>query len=144
MDQTLVDGRTTAAAQPTSMGGAATSSEVEIDVAALVGSRICVAMTDGDCVYEAIHAALARGQSVVLSFQGVENLSTAFMWAAIGRFLETCSKASFMERVRVKDQDYHKRAFFDRVLRNAETFYKNPDFIRRMLKEDLGLDDDED
>lgn len=143
MEQRVLEGgRASAVGQPEPPADTF-SPWVEIDVGALVGSPICIAFEDGETVYRAIAREWERGNRVLLCFAAVEGLSSAFMWAAVGQFLETCSKASVMARVRVKDSAYQTRSLFERVLRNAEKFYKNPELVRRILAEELGYDEPE-
>ncbi|BCH59484.1 hypothetical protein RvVAR0630_21080 [Agrobacterium vitis] len=59
--------------------------DVELGIARLAGSGICVTSQDGQRVYEKIYEALKSGNRVKVSFFGVTRLTTAFLNAAVGQ-----------------------------------------------------------
>jgi len=59
--------------------------EETIQIASLVGSNLCIASDDGEKVHDAIVAALRNGKKVRLSFEGVEDLTSAFLNTAVGQ-----------------------------------------------------------
>ncbi|MBI2303013.1 MAG: STAS-like domain-containing protein [Armatimonadetes bacterium] len=54
-------------------------------VAQLARTPYCVAAEDGDKVHEAVAAAIRAGVQVEFSFEGVEDLTSVFLNAAVGR-----------------------------------------------------------
>ncbi len=59
--------------------------EVIINVVKEVGDSICVTDEDGKKVYDVIAEALKNGKKVKISFNGVTDLTSAFLNNAIGK-----------------------------------------------------------
>ena len=60
---------------------------MELSIAQIIGKPIAVLDIDGRKVYEQIEAAYKRGERIILSFKGLQHVTTAFLNAAIGKFL---------------------------------------------------------
>lgn len=56
-----------------------------VKLSSLADGGICVAATDGQRVYEEISNAVRAGNRVVISFEGVTRMTTAFLNAAVGQ-----------------------------------------------------------
>lgn len=65
---------------------------MELTIAQVIGKPIAVLDIDGRKVYEQLKDAYQRHERVVLSFKGIQHVTTAFLNAAIGRFLLGAAK----------------------------------------------------
>ena len=63
--------------------------ELRIDIFNIVGQKDCTLPEDGDKVFNSLKRALEENKKIVISFQNVEKLTTAFLNNAIGKQL-TC------------------------------------------------------
>lgn len=58
--------------------------KVKIVVAEVIGDTLCIASEDGRKVYDKIANAFKEGKKVIVSFQDAEDITSAFLAAAIG------------------------------------------------------------
>ena len=116
-------------------------SERTIEIAQLIGSKLCIASDDGEKVHDAIVAAIEAGDTVRLSFEGVEDLTSSFLNAAIGqlygKFSEEELRSYLLPPVGCLSDDL---ALLKRVVERAKGFFKDPDRYRLATKEALGDD----
>jgi len=96
-----------------------------IQVFDIVGSGLCVSSDDGLLVYNKIVELLRQKQKIIISFEDVEILITAFLNAAIGQlyseFTEECIKEN-LSVINIKPQ--HKE-YLKLVVENAKIYFKN-------------------
>jgi hypothetical protein len=71
----------------------------------IVGGSICVSAEDGQRLYDKIVPLLREGKKVVLSFEQVDTLISAFLNAAIGQLYGEFSEEYIRELVSVRDMD---------------------------------------
>jgi hypothetical protein len=65
---------------------------MQLTVSQIIGKSIAVLDKDGRKVSEQLEEAYKRGEKVILSFKGLQHVTTAFLNAAIGRFLLSTPK----------------------------------------------------
>lgn len=65
---------------------------MELTIAQVIGKPIAVLDIDGRKVYDQLIEAYERHEKVVLSFKGLQHVTTAFLNAAIGRFILSASE----------------------------------------------------
>lgn len=65
---------------------------MELTIAQIIGKPIAVLDIDGRKVYEQLIEAYKRHEKVVLSFKGLHHVTTAFLNAALGRFILGAAK----------------------------------------------------
>jgi hypothetical protein len=110
----------------------------------VVGSNLCIASDDGEKVHETIVAALEGGRRVRLSFEGVEDLTSAFLNTAVGQlygeFTEERLKSAMLPPVDISSDDLF---LLKRVVERAKEFFSDPERYRQAALEALGDDDDE-
>ena len=117
-------------------------SPVDIRIASVVGSELCLASDDGEKVHAAIVKAIREGNKVRLSFKGVEDLTSAFLNAAVGQlygeFSESYLKDAMLPPTDASQEDLE---LLKRVVDRARDFFRDPEKHRRIMKEILGEDD---
>jgi len=102
-----------------------------------------VASEDGEKVYDAIVAAIRAGKRVQLSFAGVEDLTSAFLNAAVGQLYkgdlpEHVIRSSLAQPIDASPED---RVLLKRVVERAKAFFKNPEPFHQAALEVMGKDD---
>jgi hypothetical protein len=101
--------------------------QTTVRIAETAGTDVCVASEDGQKVYDAIAEAIASGDQVQLSFEGVEDLTSAFLNAAIGQlygeFDEELLKERLLPPVGASDEDL---ILLKRVVQRAKQYFSDP------------------
>ncbi|MFB9863148.1 STAS-like domain-containing protein [Rufibacter immobilis] len=65
---------------------------MQLSIAQIIGKQIAVLDIDGLKVYEKLQESYKPQEKIVLSFEGLRHVTSAFLNAAIGRFLLSTSK----------------------------------------------------
>lgn len=100
--------------------------QITLRIFEVVGSGLCVASEDGQKVYDQIAAALREGRKVRLSFLNVENLTSAFLNAAVGQLYGTFTEDEIKSSLSVSDMDKDDLALLKRVVDTAKQYFKDP------------------
>jgi len=112
-----------------------------VKLSEIVGSDICVAADDGEKVHAAIVAAMDKGNRVRLSFEGVGDLTSAFLNSAVGQlygeFAEEELKESLLPPIDASQEDL---ALLKRVVETAKEFFRDPDKFRKAVNEVMGYE----
>jgi len=117
------------------------SETVRIEVAALVGSGLCVASEDGDVVHEAIVPALKAGKRVEISFRDVEDVTSAFLNAAVGQLYGEFSEDTIRTGLSVVNMAQEDLQTLKRCVDRAKEYFKDPDRFHVAATESLGDDE---
>jgi hypothetical protein len=116
---------------------------IKINIFRIVGQKDCTLPEDGDKVYEALSKALQADKKTILSFQGVDKLTTAFLNNAVGRLYGEFSEEKIKHLLSVDDASDSTKVRLKRVVTNAKNYFKNPDRMKESIQEILGEDDGE-
>jgi hypothetical protein len=112
-----------------------------IKLVEIVGSDFCVSADDGKKVFEVIANAIKKEERVQVSFEGCEDLTSAFLNMAIGRlygeFGELLLKSVLLPPVGASEGDL---ILLKRVVERAKDYYKRPERYGEVAKEFLGDD----
>jgi hypothetical protein len=104
-----------------------------INLIETVGGPLAVSSADGSSVHDRIAEALRRGEPVVLSFAGVEDVTSAFLNAAIGQLYGEFDEALIREHLRVVDAEGDQLALLKRVVDRAKDFFRSPETYNAAL-----------
>ncbi len=81
-------------------------------------------------------------KKIVISFQNVEKLTTAFLNNAIGKLYKDFDEEKIKQSLSLENITQSAKVRLKRVVTNAKNFYKNPDKMRESIKEILGEEDE--
>lgn len=112
--------------------------DLEIFIFEVVGSPLCVASSDGQKVYERLVSALKKGKSVMLSFNNVSTLTSAFLNAAIGQLYGEFNEAQIRALLKVKDMQSEDLALLKRVVETAKEYFKDSERFDQAVRDELG------
>jgi Icc-related predicted phosphoesterase len=112
--------------------------ELHINVFNIVGNSLCVESDDGEKVFIQVSAALKAGKKVILSFQNVEMLTSAFLNTAIGQLYRDFSESEIKESLTVIQLEGADRILLKRVVDTAKLFYKDPARLEKSINEIMG------
>lgn len=114
------------------------SENIAVKVFEVVGSKLCVASSDGQKVHDQIAATLNAGKQLQLSFANVESLTSAFLNAAIGQLYAKFSEQKIRASLSVSNMTPDDVELLKRVVEAAKQYFKNPDRVRKIVGETLG------
>lgn len=104
-----------------------------INIVNAIGDFYGVEAEDGQKVYELIRKAIDGDHKVILSFQNIEMLTTAFLNSAIGQLYRDYSDIQIKNCLQVADISDSGKVALKRVVDTAKLFYKDPDALRRSI-----------
>ena len=116
------------------------NNEVIINVVKVVGDSICVTDEDGKKVYDVINDALSDGKKIIISFDGVTDLTSAFLNNAIGQLYGNFDEAFVKSKLSVTDMPKNDVVILKRVVDRAKSFFDDPDHYIRVANAVLGDD----
>lgn len=99
-----------------------------IKIVDVIGSNLCIAADDGQKLFNAISIELKKDNQIQLSFEGIEDLTSAFLNSAIGQLY--------------KDYSEEDLNLLKRVVDRAKEYYKSPGPYEKAAKEMLGEDNE--
>lgn len=108
-----------------------------ISFSAIINGGICVSASDGQMVYAALSKELDAGNRVVLSFEGVTRMTTAFLNAAVGQAYGEYSEQKIRNLFGnpINYQDWHIKRL-RMVTKRAKQFFANKDASSQIISEE--------
>jgi hypothetical protein len=106
---------------------------VTVRVVDIVGGPICVSAEDGQRLHDKIVPLLREGKKVVLSFEQVDTLISAFLNAAIGQLYGEFPEERIRELISVKEMDPEDLPVLKRVVENAKVYFRDPERFKRLV-----------
>lgn len=105
------------------------------------GTNYCVASQDGEAVYSAIREAIEKGNRVRLSFEGVEDLTSAFLNTAVGQLYGEYDAERLKEvMLPPENATLEDLELLKRVVDTAKAFFADPEKYRKAVSEVMGDD----
>lgn len=114
------------------------NNEVIINVVKVVGDSICVTDEDGGKVYDVINDALSDEKKIIISFDGVTDLTSAFLNNAIGQLYGNFNEAFIKSKLSVTDMSKNDVVILRRVVDRAKSFFDDPDHYIRVVNAVFG------
>lgn len=112
--------------------------ELKINVFSIVGNSFCVEADDGNKVYDSVHKALKEKRKIIISFQNVEMLTSAFLNTAIGQLYRDFKEEYIKNHIEIEGLSVVDRALLKRVTSTAKLYYKNPGRMKKSIEDILG------
>ncbi len=107
----------------------------------VIGNGFCIATEDGEKVHGSIVAAINSGDRVQLSFAGIEDLTSAFLNAAVGQLYGEYNEEELREVLLPPvDASQDDLTLLKRVVETAKDFFRDPDRFRDAVSEVIGDD----
>jgi hypothetical protein len=98
---------------------------VKISVVEVVGDSICVTDGDGKKVYDVIFSALSNDKEIIISFDGVTDLTPTFLNNAIGRLYGKFKKDYIKSKLGVSDMSKNDMVLLKRIVDRAKSFFED-------------------
>lgn len=108
-----------------------------ISIINTIGDVYGVEAEDGQKVFELIEKAFAKEHKVVLNFQNMEMLTTAFLNTAVGQLYKDYPEEFIKEYLSVSDMTSSGKVALKRVVETAKLYYKDPDSLQQSINDIL-------
>lgn len=108
---------------------------ITINIVNTIGDVYGVEAEDGQKVFELIVKAFADQKKVILSFQNIEMLTTAFLNTAVGQLYKDFADDFIRNNLKVSEISESGKVALKRVVETAKLYYKDPEAIRRSIDE---------
>lgn len=109
-----------------------------VQLSAVIGGPNCVSSDDGHAVYQRIARYISENEDVSVSFAGVDDLTTAFLNAAIGKLYGEFPEQTIRAHLQVTDADADQLALLKLVVDRAKEFFRDPDTFNAAIRSELG------
>ena len=106
----------------------------EISLFGVVGSRLCVASSDGQKVYKHLVAAMNKNPPVSLSFRNVSVLTLAFLNTAIGQLYGKFDETTIRELLKVEGIKPDDAALLKHIGSTAKMYFQDKAAFRQALR----------
>lgn len=103
-----------------------------------VGGDAAISVTDGDSIYKKIDAAISNKLIVVLDFQNINLIITAFLNACIGQLYSKYSSDElnqFLKLENIKPEDKH---LFNKAIKIAKEYFADSESFDKSANEVFG------
>ncbi|MFH0893514.1 MAG: STAS-like domain-containing protein [Bacteroidota bacterium] len=100
-----------------------------------VGGDSAISVDDGDALFKKIDNAIEKNLIVILDFQNITLIITAFLNAAIGQLYSKYTSEQLkgkLELENIKPEDVH---LFKKVIESAKAYFANPEDFEENIKE---------
>ena len=94
-------------------------------VSEIVGGDSAVSTDAGTRVYKKLEEAFSKAEAVVLDFNGVEMMTTAFLNAAIGQLYSNYSGDELNRRLKLANVADDDKILFKKVVTRAREYFSN-------------------
>jgi len=112
--------------------------EYKINIFQVVGSNIAVSSDKGNEVFEKIDKALQNGMSVVLDFDNLKILTTAFLNSAIGQLYSRYTSDKLKKTLSIRNISDSDKLLLKKVTDRAKEYFADKDNIDTIIKDALG------
>ena len=116
---------------------------ITVRVYDIVGGPLCVSTEDGERLREKLSPLLKAARPVVVSFERVDTIISAFLNAAIGQLYGELSEDHIDRLLTIRDISDDDDEVLRYVIDNAKAYFNNPDEFDRAWREELGDEPDE-
>jgi len=106
---------------------------ITIRIVNTIGNVYAVEAEEGQKVFEQIVKAFKDEKKVLISFQNIKMLTTAFLNTAVGQLYKDFSEEYIRENLKVAEISDSGKVALKRVVETAKLFYKDPEALKRSI-----------
>lgn len=121
--------------------GKAMEEKVKIKIIETAGINCCVAACDGQKVHDRIADALRKNMKVELSFVEIDELTPAFLNAAVGQLYGTFQAELIEKSLFFTDLDPEDEIILKRVMERAKGYFELAYSCRKAFRDVMGGED---
>ena len=116
--------------------------DIAISIYEAVGSHLCVSSSDGQKVYGMLATVLKENRNILLSFDNVTILTSAFLHAAVGQLYGQFSEEKIRSSLKVVDMSSDDLVLLKYVVDTAKQYFKDPQQFNQAVQEVMGDEED--
>ncbi|AKB18613.1 hypothetical protein MSWHS_1750 [Methanosarcina sp. WWM596] len=121
--------------------GKVTEERVKVRIIETAGSSCCVAACDGQKVHDRIADDFHKNRKVDLSFAETNEITPAFLNAAVGQLYGTFPAELIEKNLSFTDLDPEDEASIKRVMERAKGYFEHAYSCRKALRDVIGGED---
>jgi hypothetical protein len=121
--------------------GKVTEERVKIRISETAENNFCVAACDGQKVHDRIEDAFRKNRKVELSFAEMDELTPAFLNAAVGQLYGTFPAELIEKNLSFTDLDPEDEVVLKRVMERAKGYFEHAYSCRKAIRDVIGGDD---
>ena len=121
--------------------GIFTQEMTKITVIEVAGTECCVAARDGQKVHDRIRAAFCESRSVEVSFEGISDITPAFLNSAVGQLYGSIPADGIEINISFTDIPKEDEFILKRIIERAKTYFENAYSCRKVISDELGGED---
>ena len=103
-----------------------------------VSGDAAISVDDGDKIFKKIDAAITNRLEVVLDFQNINLIITAFLNACIGQLYSKYSSEELQQFLKLENVSPDNNHLFVKVIKRAKEYFENPEDFNKSIDEVLG------
>ena len=112
---------------------------IQISMYNILGNSYCAQAEDGQKIFELIKKAFKEKKKVIVSFQNIDLITSAFLNTAIGQLYDgTFSEKDIKNSITVTDMENDDMLLLKRVIDTAKLYYKDPKKMDKSISEIMG------
>lgn len=111
--------------------------KIYISIAKKIGTKYATTGELGNSIYNDIVTGLSKCAIVYLDFIGLELITVPFLDATIGRIYRECEEIKVLKNLKYKNFPSRKRGILRLIIKNAESYRKNPRNYMKVANEIL-------
>jgi hypothetical protein len=115
--------------------------QITIQVFDEVGGSAAICVDDGNNIFKKIDHAITNEVNVVLSFQNIELIITAFLNAAIGQLYSKYTSEQIKAYLQITNVRPEDKRLFNMVIERAKDYFSNPDSFDESINAEMGHND---
>ncbi len=112
--------------------------ELPVIVFEQIGGTAAVSTEDGENLYQRIDAAFSNDIHVVLDFNNIDLMTSAFLNASIGRLYSKYDNPFIREHLKVTNMASDDLVLLKRVVERAKEYFERADIIDNVIRDSLG------
>lgn len=105
-----------------------------------VSGDAAISVSDGEAIYNKIDAALSKKLVVVLDFQNINLIITAFLNACIGQLYSKYNSEELTLYLKLENVKSEDSPLFNMVIKCAKEYFENPQSFDNSVKDVMGND----
>lgn len=108
---------------------------ITIKIKDIINTTYCVDASDGEKIFALLKKALGEKKSVVLSFDDIELVITAFLNAAVGKLFGNFDEQFILSHLSTDNLTEDFQPVWDKVIEGAPKYYANKETFDKNISE---------
>lgn len=105
-----------------------------------VGGDAAISVSDGETIYKKIDSAISNSLIVVLDFQNINLIITAFLNACIGQLYSKYTSEDLNKYLKLENVNPEDNHLFNKAIQRAKEYFADHERFDESAKEVLGHD----